>query len=283
MTRDPFIEVDLPELQAGTVWLVGAGPGDPGLLTLHAVNALRQADVVLYDALVGDDILALARPGARLEAAGKRGHQASTPQADITDRLIALARQGMRVVRLKGGDPFVFGRSSEEALVLVDNGVPISIVPGITSGIAALTAAAIPLTARTTNSAVIFATGHCAAGQPDRVDWERLATVGQPIVLYMAVREMGAIIGRLIKGGMSPDTPVSFISRATTPAQKVLDTVLRRATADAAAAQVSPPTIIAIGANVALRRMLVGGAIPLVAPLQDEPTGCPRGQEVEAD
>lgn len=261
---DPLAAMRLPELRPGAAWLVGAGPGDPGLLTIHAVNALRQADVVLYDALVSDRVLALARPGARLEETGKRGYEASMPQADITNRIIQLAREGLRVVRLKGGDPFVFGRGSEEASALVDEGIPVSIVPGITSGIAALTAAAIPLTARETNSAVTLATGHFSDGDSNRVDWENLARLKQPIVLYMAVRQIGVIVNRLMSGGLSPETPVTFVSEATTPAQRVVDSMLGRAEGDASAADVSAPAIIAIGANVALRRSLAAGLVPLV-------------------
>ena len=128
----------LPELEPGSVWLVGAGPGDPGLLTLHAANALRQADIIVHDALVNADCLRLAKPGAVLEFAGKRGGKPSPKQRDISLRLVELARQGKRVLRLKGGDPFVFGRGGEEALTLVEHGIPFRIVPGITAGIGGL-------------------------------------------------------------------------------------------------------------------------------------------------
>ena len=156
---------DLPTLEPGWVWLAGAGPGDPGLLTLTALGGLRSADVVVYDALVGEQVLALARPGVALEYAGKRGGKPSPKQADISRRLIQHAREGRRVLRLKGGDPFVFGRGGEEALALVEAGVPFRIVPGISSGIGGLAYAGIPVTHRETNSAVTFLTGHNVTGE----------------------------------------------------------------------------------------------------------------------
>ena len=155
----------LPAIEPGSVWLVGAGPGDPGLLTLHAANALAHADCVVYDALVSPEILALARPGAALEYAGKRGGKPSASQPDICGRLIRLARQGQRVLRLKGGDPFVFGRGGEEALALAAARVPFRLVPGVTAAAGGLAAAGIPMTHRTTNSAVTLLTGHDTAGR----------------------------------------------------------------------------------------------------------------------
>ena len=155
----------LPELEAGWVWLVGAGPGDPGLLTLHALNALRQADHVVYDALVDETVLEFANPRATLEYAGKRGGKPSPKQRDISSRLVELARAGKRVLRLKGGDPFVFGRGGEEALALVEAGIPFRIVPGVTAGIGGLGYAGIPVTHRDVNHAVTFVTGHMAGGE----------------------------------------------------------------------------------------------------------------------
>src|SRR5499433_3765656 len=175
----------LPTFEPGWVWLAGAGPGDPGLLTLLALHGLRQADVIVYDALVGPGVLALARPGAALEYAGKRGGKPSARQPDISLRLVQLAREGKRVLRLKGGDPFVFGRGGEEAMALVASGVPFRIVPGISAGIGGLAYAGIPVTHRDVNSAVAFITGHDSSGVlPDSVDWAALAKGAPVIVVY---------------------------------------------------------------------------------------------------
>ena len=162
----------LPVLYPGAVWLIGAGPGEPGLLTLHALNGLAQADVVVHDALVDPGCLALARPGAEIIHAGKRGGKPSPKQPDISARLVREAKAGKRVVRLKGGDPFLFGRGGEEALTLVRAGVPFRIVPGITAGIGGLAYAGIPATDRNVNSVVAFITGHDATGAvPGGIDW----------------------------------------------------------------------------------------------------------------
>src|SRR5215469_2808117 len=163
---------DLPVLEPGSVWLAGAGPGEPGLLSVLALHGLRQAEVIVYDALVDTRILDLARPGVQLEYAGKRGGKPSAKQRDISLRLIELARDGRRVLRLKGGDPFVFGRGGEEALALVAAGVPFRIVPGITAAVAGLAYAGIPATHRDTNSAIALLTGPARDGEvPDRLDW----------------------------------------------------------------------------------------------------------------
>ena len=171
---------DLPALEPGWVWLTGAGPGEPGLLSLLALHGLRQADIVVYDALVDARILDLARPGAVLEFAGKRGGKPSARQRDISLRLVELAREGKRVLRLKGGDPFVFGRGGEEALSLVAARIPFRIVPGISAGIGGLAYAGIPVTHRDINSAVTFITGHdTSCLVPDSVDWASLAKASQ--------------------------------------------------------------------------------------------------------
>jgi uroporphyrin-III C-methyltransferase len=169
---------DWPVLEAGWVWLCGAGPGDPGLLTLHALNALRQADVVIYDALVQEAILDWA-PQAEHIYAGKRGGKPSAIQRDISLRLVDLARAGRRVLRLKGGDPFVFGRGGEEAQTLVQHGVPIRIIPGISAGIGGLAYAGIPVTHRDVNQSVTFVTGHDQSGNAtSSLDWAAIAKAG---------------------------------------------------------------------------------------------------------
>ena len=251
MERLPF---QLPTLEPGWVWLAGAGPGDPGLLTLTTLEGLRGADVVVYDALVNESILSLARPGAVLEYAGKRGGRPSPKQADISCRLVAYAREGKRVLRLKGGDPFVFGRGGEEALALVSAGVPFRIVPGVSAGIGGLAYAGIPVTHRSTNSAVTFLTGHNVAGEvPDQLDWPALARGSPVIVIYMGLKHLARIAGLLIAGGRSPDEPVAGVSNASLPAQSVLETTLGSCDADARAAGVTPPTLVVVGQVVRLR------------------------------
>ena len=260
--------LDLPDFAAGSVWLVGAGPGDPALLSLLALHALQHADSVVYDALVDPRILDLARPGATLDYAGKRGGKPSPQQPDITRRLIRLAQAGERVLRLKGGDPFVFGRGGEEALALVAAGIPFRVVPGITAAIGGLAYAGIPATHRDINSAVAFVTGHASDGEvPDGLDWAALAKGAPVLVLYMALKHIDPIARRLIAGGRSADDPVAVVSKATTPAQRVLETTLARAAADVAASGIEPPAIIAIGAAVKLRASLDWlGALASAAP-----------------
>ena len=189
----------VPVFEPGHVWLAGAGPGDPGLLTLDALAGLQQADVIVHDALVDPRVLALAGPQARLEFAGKRGGKPSATQADISARLVELRRAGARVLRLKGGDPFVFGRGGEEAMALAAAGVPFRVIPGVTSGLAALAAAAIPATLRGANRALILAAGH---GADDEFDWAPLARAGQPLVLYMAMQNLDRIAAALMKAGV---------------------------------------------------------------------------------
>ena len=246
----------LPMLQPGHVWLAGAGPGDPGLLTLHALAALGQADAVVHDALVDPRVLDLARPEAERIFAGKRGGKPSAVQADITNTLIALARQGRRVLRLKGGDPFVFGRGGEEVLTLAQHGIPFRIIPGITSGLAALTAALIPATLRGANQALVFATGHGAEGD-SHVDWAALARLGEPIVLYMAITHCVAISRALIAGGLRGATPAAAIAGATTPEQRVLVSTLQDLPDAVAGAGLQTPAIIVIGEIVAVRERLL--------------------------
>ena len=242
----------LPEFEAGTVWLAGAGPGDPGLLSVLALHALGHADAVVYDALVDRRILDLARPGALRIYAGKRGGRPSSSQPDISARLVRLARAGRRVLRLKGGDPCVFGRGAEEALALVAAGIRFRIVPGITAGIGGLAYAGIPLTHRDTNSAVTFVTGHNSDGDvPDGLDWDAIARAAPVIVLYMALKHLPNIVARLIAGGRRRDEPAAVIGRATTEAQRVLVSSLGELAAGAAA--IEAPAIVVVGEVVRLR------------------------------
>jgi uroporphyrin-III C-methyltransferase len=247
----------LPDFVPGTVWLVGAGPGDPGLMTLLAVHAMAHADVVVHDALVDPRILAMAHPAAKLDSMGKRGGHASPRQGEINTRLIQLARQGKRVLRLKGGDPFVFGRGAEEALALADAGIVFRVVPGISAGIGGLAYAGIPTTARDCNSAVAFITGHGQDGSlPEGFDWDGLARGAPVMVFYMALRQLDEVVARLLAAGRNPDEPAAVVSKAATPAQTVLESTLGRLCADVAAACPEPPALLVVGSVVALRRQL---------------------------
>lgn len=245
---------DFPSFDPGWVWLAGAGPGDPGLITLHTVNGLRNADVIVYDALVNPEILELARSDVEREYAGKRGGRPSAKQPDISRRLIDLAREGRRVLRLKGGDPFVFGRGAEEAMALVQAGVPFRVLPGVTAGIGGLAYAGVPTTVRDINSAVTFITGHSATGDmPESLDWKALARGSPVLVIYMGLKHLGKIAARLVEVGRSPDEPVAIISKATMPEQKVLESTLGTCAVDAEKSSIDPPTIIVVGQVVSLR------------------------------
>jgi len=242
----------LPDFDPGSVWLVGAGPGDPGLLSALALHALARADCVVYDALVDQRILRLARPGALLDYAGKRGGRPSPSQPDISARLIRLAQSGNRVLRLKGGDPCVFGRGGEEALALAAAGITFRIVPGITAGIGGLAYAGIPVTHREANSAVMFVTGHDSDGKvPGGLDWNAIARGAPVLVLYMASRNLSNIANRLLCAGRRSDEPVAIISKATTPAQSVRVSTLGEIVE--APGTIPAPAVIVIGDVVRLR------------------------------
>ena len=244
-----------PRFDPGSVWLVGAGPGDPGLLTLHAAYALGQADVVVHDALVSDAVLSLA-PDARRQLAGKRAGGVRTAQLSINDQLIRLARLGLRVVRLKGGDPLVFGRGGEEALALAAAGIAFRIVPGISAGIGATAAAGIPLTHRQLARSVAFATGHDASGELADVDWAALSRGSDVLVFYMAQRRIGQIAERLIQAGRDPGEPLALISNATRPDQDVRITTLAQAAAAVLSIPAGAATLILVGPTIALRPLL---------------------------
>jgi uroporphyrin-III C-methyltransferase len=247
----------LPALEPGSVWLVGAGPGDPGLLTLLAAKGLAEADVIVHDALVNEECLKLARSGAELEYAGKRGGKPSAKQRDISLRLVELARAGKRVLRLKGGDPFVFGRGGEEALTLVEHNIPFRIVPGITAGIGGLAYAGIPVTHRDINHAVTFLTGHDSSGiVPDAINWEAIGKGSPVIVMYMAMKHISQISANLIASGRSASEPVAFVCNAATGDQQVLETTLGQAPEAVAASGLEPPAIVVVGEVVRLRASL---------------------------
>jgi uroporphyrin-III C-methyltransferase len=228
-----------------TVSLVGAGPGDPDLLTVKAVRLLATADVVVHDALVGDGVLQLIPESAERIDVGKRPGR-PIPQEMISALLVELGRQGKQVVRLKGGDPFIFGRGGEEAQALAEAGVPFEIVPGISSSVAAPAAAGIPVTHRGVSAAFTVVTGHRRAGEPD-IDWRSLAAVGGTIVVLMGVAQRAEIAAELMTGGLDGSTPVAAIESATTDAQ----VVGRWTLAELATAEVRSPAVIVIGAVAA--------------------------------
>ena len=264
----------LPVFEPGWVWLVGAGPGDPGLLTLHAANALAQADVVVYDALVDPGVLDHARPGADIRFAGKRGGRPSPKQRDISLKLVELARAGKRVCRLKGGDPFVFGRGGEEALALVEARIPFRVVPGVSAGIGGLAYAGIPVTHRDVNHVVTFLTGHDQTGlTPSSIDWEGVARGALVIVMYMAMKHLGQIAAALIAAGRAPSEPAAIVVSATTGAQRVLETTLARAAADVQESALEPPAIVVVGEVVRLRAALDWLGALTGRPLVADPLG----------
>lgn len=270
-----------PQLKPGWVWLCGAGPGDPGLLTLHGLNALRQADIIVYDALVQTDLLDWA-PQARHIYAGKRGGKPSAKQRDISLTLVDLARQGHRVLRLKGGDPFVFGRGGEEAQSLVQHGIPIRIIPGISAGIGGLAYAGIPVTHRDVNQSVTFVTGHDQSGQtPGSLDWRAISQGSQVIVIYMGMKHIGQIAASLLQAGRPRSEPVAVVTTATTDDQRVLETTLGNCPADIAASGLEPPAIICVGQSVLMRQVLDWQAMAAGQPPRNtDPLG--RGRPAES-
>ncbi len=246
-----------PVFEKGWVWLVGAGPGAPGLMSLLCYHAMQNCDIVIYDALVNPDILRWVKTGAELEYAGKRGGKPSPVQRDISLRLIELAKAGKRVLRLKGGDPFMFGRGGEESQSLAKAGVPFRIVPGITAGVGGLAYAGIPATHRDTNHSVIFLTGHDATGKmPVNVNWKAVALASPVIVMYMAVKNLGEIAAALIAGGRAGDDPVSIISNASLPNQIVAETTLSQAGEFVILNKPQTPAIVVVGHASDWRSML---------------------------
>lgn len=245
---------DFPDFEPGAVWLVGSGPGGPGLLTLLGWHALGQADVIVHDALVSREILALAPAHVTRIHAGKRGGKPSPKQADITIRLIELARQGKRVLRLKGGDPYMFGRGGEEAMALANAGIAFRIVPGISAGLGGLAYAGLPITHRDTNHAVIFVTGHDETGAvPSAVDWPAVARAAPVMVLFMAVKHLPVIAARLMDAGRMPGEAVIIVSNVARPEQSALETTLG---AVETLIDVPTPAIVVIGPVAGYRAKL---------------------------
>jgi uroporphyrinogen III methyltransferase/synthase len=236
----------------GTVYLVGAGPGDPGLLTVRALELIRQADVILHDHLISAEILADCKPRARIIDVGKVGHGPQADQAAIERQLIAFASAGHRVVRLKGGDPFLFGRGSEEAMALRSANVPFEIVPGVSSAMAAPAYAGIPLTARGVAASVAIVTGHCARSGATPATIPNADT----IVVLMGIATAGAVREQLVAAGRSPDTPAAVIEWGTYARQRVAVATIATLPAVIARAGIQAPAVMVIGETVRLRAVL---------------------------
>ena len=242
--------------RTGTVSLIGAGPGDPGLITVRGADALRAADVVLYDDLVSPRLLRLCRPGARLVPVGKRGGRPSPSQASIDARLVREARAGRDVARLKGGDPFVFGRGGEEALALRRTGVRFTIIPGVSSAVAAPAYAGIPVTHRGLASSVTMFTGHeDPAKGGSSLRWAGLAA-GDTLVCLMGVTSLPTVVGQLLRHGRAPHTPAAVVEWGTTPRQRTVTATLATIVSQARRARLAPPAVLIVGHVVSLRRRL---------------------------
>ncbi len=238
------------------VYLVGAGPGDPDLLTVKAYRLLQQADVVVYDRLVSDEIMALIPAGASRIYVGKAAGHHALQQGETNALLVKLARPGRVVVRLKGGDPFVFGRGSEEALYLLQHGIEFQVVPGITSASAGSAYAGIPLTHRGMARSVRFITGHCRADEPLQLDWRGLADPQTTLVVYMGLANIKQIQTELMAAGMSATTPAAFVEQATTANQRRVCCTLATLTQTRQKAEVEAPALIIIGQVVSLADQL---------------------------
>ncbi len=242
--------------QSGKVFLAGAGPGDPELLTVKAVRILQQAEIIVFDRLVSKEVLSLAPAHATLIDVGKEAQCHPVPQHEINHLLIGLAQAGHTVVRLKGGDPFIFGRGGEEALALAQAGIPFEVIPGITAAQACAASAHVPLTHRGVAQSIRFLTGHCRADEELNFDWRGLADPETTLVVYMGLQNIGIIAAELIAHGRCPDTPVMAISRGTTAQERRLTSALERIARDVGQARFEPPTLFIIGEAVALSASL---------------------------
>lgn len=236
----------------GIVFLVGAGPGDPELLTIKARRVLEEADVVVYDRLVSEGVLELVPHGVSKIFVGKAPGNHPAPQDSINDMLVRLARAGHRVVRLKGGDPFVFGRGGEEALHLVRHGVAYEVVPGVTAALACAAYAGIPLTHRGLAGSLRFVAGHCRGDLPLDLDWRGLADEDTTLVFYMALMNLGEVRGRLLEAGLPGSTPAALVESGTTERQRSIATTLEDIVRAARRHRVATPTVVIIGRVAAL-------------------------------
>jgi uroporphyrin-III C-methyltransferase len=235
----------------GFVWLIGAGPGAADLITLRGLKALQGAEAVVYDELANFDLLQNCPPGCELHPVGKRAGRHNASQGEINELLVSLAQAGKKVVRLKGGDPLVFGRAGEEIEALRAAGLPYEIVPGVTAATAAAAVTGLPLTHRDFSSAVVFVTGHQCAANTGGLDWHALAKLKATLCFYMGVRRLPEIVHNLVEHGMAGTTPLALISQATLPTQKVTITTLAEAAA-IPSEQIAQPALVVIGEVVSV-------------------------------
>ncbi|MCU7933159.1 MAG: uroporphyrinogen-III C-methyltransferase [Candidatus Thiodiazotropha sp. (ex Codakia rugifera)] len=240
----------------GVVYLVGSGPGDPDLLTVKALRLMCSADAVVYDRLVSPEIMEMVPPGVTRIAVGKVPGMHCVPQDEINSLLASLAKRARNVVRLKGGDPFVFGRGSEEALYLRQQGIRFEVVPGITAASAVTTYAGIPLTHRSMSRGVRLVTGHFREDEALELDWEKLADATATLVVYMGLSNLSEIVQQLIAVGRGPDTPAAVVQEGTTPRQRMVQGTLATLNLRVAEAGLSSPVIIIVGETVALAEQL---------------------------
>ncbi len=258
-------------MKRGKVYLVGAGPGDPGLLTIKARDLLERADCVIYDYLVNPDVLRFAPAGAELINVGKRGTEVSWTQPEINSLLVEKASTHATVIRLKGGDPFVFGRGAEEAEVLVANGIEWELVPGVSAGIAVPAYAGIPVTHRALSSSVAFITGHEDPAKPQStVHWEHLAKAVDTLVIFMGIGRIGEISAQLVEHGKLPETPVAVIRWGSCERQETWTSTLAEVAALVDREKIQAPAIIIIGEVVGLRSQLQWFAADLESTLRVE-------------
>jgi uroporphyrin-III C-methyltransferase/precorrin-2 dehydrogenase/sirohydrochlorin ferrochelatase len=239
----------------GEVYLVGAGPGDPDLLTFRALRLLQQAEVIVYDRLVSEEILDLARRDADLVYVGKERDKHTLPQEDINQMLVRIAKKGKRVLRLKGGDPFIFGRGGEEIETLMEEGIPFQVVPGITAASGAASYAGIPLTHRDYAQSALFVTGHLKDGSMD-LNWDALVQPNQTVIVYMGLLGVKSLCKKLIEHGMAPDKPIALIQQATTANQRVFIADLQSMPETVDKEDIKPPTLIIVGDVVKLHEKL---------------------------
>ena len=257
----------------GAVYLVGAGPGDPELLTRKAHRLIGEADAIVHDYLVPAEIVALARPDAERVFVGKKGGGFCCPQRDIEGTLSRLAREGKTVVRLKGGDPFVFGRGGEEAEALAEAGIAFEIVPGVTSALGAAAYAGVPLTHRAHSSAVVFLTGHEDPNKPDSaIRWEDYGRIGATLCIYMGMKNLETITRRLQAGGLAPETPVLVVQSATTGAHRQMLSTAAKVALESEHAGFGAPAIVVIGgvASLASKLSWFEPAVSALSPVASE-------------